>query len=312
MNIIKNINYRYVLAFFIILSLAILKAIKGGHDVNVYLYASKQLFLNKNIYGYNPYNSYLYSPLFALILYPLSILDFKIARIILAIINVIIAFRLWNIFLNLIKSSNIINSKVIKWLGLGVFAIGLDLLNLNFILGQMTIIILWTTFEGLYQILDKKKILKGVTILTLGINIKIIPLIGLFYLFFKGQYKAIILCISFIILTLLLPSIFVGHDYNMDLLLNWSKAINPSNNKFVFENNRLTQSLSALIPTYFYDFKDSLNNGKEYNTLIYSISEQHLKIIINVVRVIVLLFSLLLIFYKKNTRDTQSQSLYFI
>ena len=140
LNFIKKINIRYAVAFVLLIVLAIIKAVKGGHDFNVYLYASTQLFDGDNIYANNPYNDYLYSPLFALILRPLSILDFKTARIIWGLINVIVAFRLWQIIVNLIDECSSTNNTIQKWLGFGVFVIALDLLNLNFILGQMTLL----------------------------------------------------------------------------------------------------------------------------------------------------------------------------
>jgi hypothetical protein len=286
----------------------IAKAFSTGTDINVYLFASNQLFKGENIYDNNPFNNYLYSPLFALLLRPISIFEYPIARVLWAIFNALITYRLWIIASRLIKS-NIRFDKVLftQW-ATGVIFISLGFLNHNLVLGQISIVILWLTLEGLYQIIDQQKPIKGSLLLALGITIKIIPLIGLFYLFFKGKYKAVSISVIFIIIGLILPSVIIGHDYNMKMLNNWTDTINPTNNKYVFENNRGTQSLNAIIPAYFYDFETVKKAPANLKRQIASIPHNVLIIILQTLRVSLLLSLLLLIFhgYKQKTKKALS------
>lgn len=105
--------------------------------------------------------------------------------------------------------------------------------------------------EGL-RLIHFHKNWQGAILLAMGINIKIIPLLALFYLFFKGKFNAIRLTIIFLAVSLLLPSLFIGHQYNMDLLQQWKKTISPAGEKYVFENNNGCQSLNAVLPAYFF------------------------------------------------------------
>jgi len=305
-------NYKpvYISLAILVLIYIAFTAYKRGHDIDVYLHASRQLFQKADIYAASDYNNYLYSPLFALLLRPISILDFGYSRIIWAIINVLVAFRIWGITTRLIKESLVLDSRfMIPWT-IGVLLISFGFLNLNLKLGQITIIILWLIFEGLYQIIIQNKTLLGVVLLALGIIIKIIPAIGLFYLFFKGKFKAIAVCVGFIIVGLFLPSIMIGHDYNMQLLQTWTKTVNPSNSKYVFEDyNKGTQSLNAILPTYFYDSDHAAKAPANIRPRIAAIPYNTLVLVLQVVRVVLILSSLILIFY--DFRRRKNNAIYF-
>lgn len=305
LNFLRTKNIVYIFISLIIIIYIILKAYYDGNDINVYLFASNQLFNGENIYADNPFNKYLYSPLFALLLRPLSILNFSIARIIWAAINLILTFRLWAITYRIIVDSLVIDKKFITWWTIGVITISLGFLNHNLILGQITIMILWLTFEGLYQIVVHEKPVKGALLLALGINIKIIPLIGIFYLFFKGKYKTMVICTGMVILSLLLPSLIIGHDYNMRMLRNWKETINPAGNKYVFENNTGTQSLNAIIPAFFYNFNDGIEAPVNLKRQITAVSYDTLVIIMQIFRILLLSSSLILIFYKSKQREKE-------
>lgn len=305
-SLIKPDQTKYIVLLALIIY-AVAKALHGGTDINVYLHASTQFFNGENIYADNPYNNYLYSPLFALLLRPLSILDFSYARAISAALNILLAFRLWLIVLNILKEQFNLNRKIINWWSFAVLFISFVVITHNINLGQITILILWLMFEGLYQIIIKERLYKGAFLLALGVNIKIIPLIGLFYLFFKGKYKALFVCSFMIVGSLLLPALIVGHDHNITLLKNWEETIQPTKNKYVFENNRGTHSLNAILPAYFYTFGE--NQSQDPTPQIADISHNTLVIILNSIRVIFLLSSLYLIFYKP--RDNKQRSLFF-
>lgn len=306
----RNYNLAYISFSILILIYVILIAYKRGHDIDVYLNASCQLFSKADIYAPSAYNNYLYSPLFALLLRPISIFDFSFARIIWAIVNLIVAVRLWYIASGLIKNSLGVDSKLIAIWTIGVMFISFGFLNMNFKLGQITIIMLWLTFEGLYQVAIQNKIVLGAMLLALGITIKIIPLIGLFYLFFKGKFKAITICIGFLIVGLFLPSIIIGYEYNLNLLHKWIEIINPQNSNYVFEDyNKGTQSLNAILPTYFFNSENASNAPADIKPQIAVVPYNTLVLVMQILRVMFILSSLLLIFY--HFKQRKNKELYF-
>ena len=295
--------------FVVVSVILVLKAIDGGTDINVYLFASDQLFKGENIYTDNPYNRYLYSPLFAILLRPLSILDFEAARAIWAIVNLLLAIRLWKVTLNLLRNAVSLDSKYYRIWSIFTLIIASGFLLHNINLGQITIVILWLTLEGLYQILIRKNIIGGAAFLALGINIKIIPFLALYYLFFKAKFKALILTTVLVAASLFLPSLIIGHQQNIKLLGDWAETINPASSRYVFENDNGTQSLSALLPAYFYDFGEEAKNVGNLKRTIVVLPPSTLLILMQVLRVLVLLSSLYLIFNRYKKRE--NKSLYF-
>lgn len=304
-NKIKLNKQNSIYFFIAVLALIyiILKAFSRGNDINVYLQASTQLFNHKDIYSNNTYGDYLYSPMFAVLLRPLSILDFRIARVIWAILNIVITIRLWAILSSCFKIVFDGNKKLYYWWKVGVIFISFNFLNQNLILGQITILILWLTFEGLHQLYYGNKIL-GAALLALGINIKIIPVITLFYLIFKRNLKPVLMTIIFLLATIFIPSIYVGENYNSNLLVSWENKINPSGDKYVFEDNDGNNSINTMLPAYFFRYKD-FKESKSFEESKKIGFDRHLAYakygslltIMQITRIFLLLSIFILIFY---------------
>jgi hypothetical protein len=283
-----------------------IKSLLGGQDINVYLYASEQFYLGKNIYAENPFNNYLYSPFFAFILRPLSIFELPAGRVLWAFLNVIFTIRIWVIIYKLIKFDFALQKKLRMWFIAGMIALSLGWLNHNLILGQITILLLWFTVEGLYQILLKKNIYFGAILLSLGIVIKIIPILTLYFLFLKRKIKAIFIIIFLCVFFLFLPAVFAGIDYNSDMLSEWFNTVNPSE-KYIFEDSNSTQSLNSVLPAFFYDFDNGSENQIYKRKIIY-ISYENLSHILQLSRIALLLSFSLLVVYKTKSRKYGSLS----
>ena len=305
----KRIYYSFAV---LVLIYIILKSFSKAGDFVVYLYASEQLFKGENIYKNNPFNNYLYSPLFALLLKPILVFGFPIARVIWALINVVVTVRIWKLILCIAEETLSLKKNTVFYWTLGVIIISAGFWNHNLILGQMTMFILWLTFEGLYQIINRGKNFLGGFLLGLGIVIKIVPMLALFYLFFKLKFRAIAITLGFILVGLLLPSLFVGHNYNMDLLGKWGETINPSNKKYVFEDSNGTVSLNATLPAYFYEFENSRNKHPQLERQIATISHDTLLVVLQGLRLATVLSLLLLVFYNYKKRAVNKGSLYFL
>lgn len=295
---LKNILIAVILL--LILGYFALKAFTVGNDINVYLHAAQQIFNGENIYKNNPYNNYLYSPLFALLLQPIAHINWTISRFIWLVINALIVYRLWILLIKFIKPNTLKLEKRLHLLAIGVIIISLGFINHNLVLGQVTILILWLTIEGIYQIMLKKNV-KGAILLALGINIKIIPVIALGYLFLKRKFLAIGLILFFLIVSIVLPIPFIGYDYNIELLKNWEQTINPENEKFVFEDNNGCQSLNCILRAYF---TETGSHTQKYGLKrqIADISFESLEIILKSLRILLVLSVIPIVFYRYKKR----------
>jgi len=273
----------------------IARTARDGNDINVYLHAAGQLLNGENIYAFNPYNFYLYSPLFALVLAPLTILDQAVARVIWMFVNVVMAVRLWYLLYAFVQDLSL--SKRRLWT-IFVVILSAGFLNHNLMLGQVTILILWLTIEGLVMV-SKGKSLAGSVLLALGINFKIIPMLAFVFLGTQGSFKAIVYTLGLLLVSLVLPALFIGMQYNTDLLHKWQSVINPSGERFAFEDNDGCQSLNALLPAYLYDFEQPDRSIPLYHRNVYyprrvaSVDHHALEIILTLSRlfVLALLFS---------------------
>jgi len=163
---------------------------------------------------------------------------------------VIIYFNLLSLFVR----SKLVTSLNQKHQSLFVFIV--FIFSLRFFLdnmhsSQITLLILWCCVYGLYLIVKNKPI-SGAAILALGINIKLLPIVFLPYLIYRGYFKAFGFTLLFYVLFLFAPSLFIGHNYNMALLKTWLALINPANQNHVLDvEERSFHGLSTLLSTLF-------------------------------------------------------------
>lgn len=256
--------------FLILLALAVLahlviQTYRKGNDINVYLFAARQLLDGESIYTNNPFNLYLYSPLFAMLMTPLAILHEGIARMVWMLINVALAVRIWWLLRTFVRDLD--RKRLTLWTVL-VIILSAGFLNHNLMLGQLTILILWLTIEGIVLI-TRGKAWQGGLLLALGINFKILPLLALAYLGMRGYFKGLTWVLVFIILTLLAPAIFIGLDHNVELHRDWQTAIHPGGERFAFEDNDGCHSLNAILPAYFYDFSTAQRSIPPYDRVVH-------------------------------------------
>lgn len=128
-----------------------------------------------------------------------------------------------------------------------VFVIRFWLYNIQYL--QMTIFMLWCMLESI-ELFRKDRYWLGGFLLALSINIKILPVVLLPYLFLRMKWKAFIPIVLFSLLFLLSPAIFFGFSFNFELHANWWNEINPSQGKqYAIEADLGPHSLNALLPS---------------------------------------------------------------
>lgn len=276
----------------LIILIIILFEARGKGDFNIFISASRDLLLHKNIYQiqYNEWYHYYYDILFVLILSPFTYLPLYIVKLIWLILNVFFVYRIWKILIDWLPISLLSkNSKILFILLSFVFI--LRFLRDNFHLAQVTIFILYLTLEGLFFI-NNKRIITGSILLALGINIKLLPIVFIPYLIYRKEWKSILYTIGFIILFLFLPTVFIGYDYNKLLLVERWQLINPMNQAHILDTSeRSFHSLTTLLATLL--VKDCGDwHALTLKRNIADISIENLNIVINIVRGVLILFTL--------------------
>ncbi|MCE3258698.1 MAG: hypothetical protein K0S12_339, partial [Bacteroidetes bacterium] len=246
MRIITGKAGYFLLAIIAIVWCYIEAADKG--DFYIFLSAADDLgdkaniFEKKYVDGYHFY----YSVFFALILKPFVGLPYLWVKFTWLLLNLFLFLHLF-----LLLSRSVFLSKVPGtqrwWFLMIVFIFSLRFLRDNIHASQITILILWCCIYGLYKIVNERP-LTGALILALGINIKLLPVVFIPYLFYRGYFKALAYVLLFYFIFLFAPSLFIGHDYNMQLLSTWLHLINPANQNHVLDvDERSFHGLSTLL-----------------------------------------------------------------
>ncbi|MEI6020311.1 MAG: glycosyltransferase family 87 protein, partial [Bacteroidota bacterium] len=220
---------------------------EGNGDFYIFMWAAGELGKGLNIYDhkYNDDYSYYYSVLFAMLLKPFYTLSFFWVKFCWLIFNLMLFVHL---VILLIKSKFFLelNSKQKTWFLAGVLIFSFRFLHENIHYAQITILMLWTCIYGLYSIYQGQSI-KGSIILAIGINIKLFPLVFIPYLIYRGFFKEVFYVCIFYLGFMFLPSIFIGHAYNISMLKSWWLLINPGNTNHILDvDERSFHGMSTL------------------------------------------------------------------
>ena len=222
----------------------------GDGDLLIFLSAAGDLPYHKNIYvdKYLVDYHYYYSVLFALLLKPFYALPFFWVKFGWLLLNMFLYIKSFQ----LLASSSLLEKLEEKqktiFLVL-VFIFSLRFLHENIHAAQITILIFWCCIYGLYFIHHNRPVL-GSLILALGINIKLLPVVFLPYLFYRGYFKAFVFTLSFYLISLFAPSLIIGNDYNMTLLKSWLSLINPAKQQHILDvDERSFHGISTLLST---------------------------------------------------------------
>jgi len=274
----------FVLFLYAIIT-SIVTTMDGG-DFDVYLDAARKMSQNENIYA-PPYKTmpFFYSNFFAFILIPFSHTIF-LTELIWSLVSYLFLYRTFRLLEGYFDFTFLSLKEYKIWLILTVFlSIQFILYNVGMI--QITFFLLWTIFESFHQLNKDKNTLAGI-ILGLSINIKIMPILMLPYLFYRGYFKSLFITIFTFIILLFIPAIFIGFEYNNFLLSDWWKIINPTNKEHLFETGIGRHSLVALLPVYLTETIGEMNFKRNILNLNHNIVE----IIINIVRLFFLVISI--------------------
>lgn len=217
-------------------------------DFDIFLAASGDLADGKNIYltFYKQWYHYYYDVAFAGGLVPLTILPAYWARIIWLSLNFILGIRVLKIIYSWLPDNNLNRKELFFVILLGLL-FNLRFFRDNFHLGQTTILILYLCIEGLNFIFINRPVW-GAVLLAFGITIKILPLVLLPYLLYRGYWKESVFVVFFALILLYFPGFIIGFDYNAELLSARWQILNPLNPEHVLDNTeRSFHSVSSYL-----------------------------------------------------------------
>jgi hypothetical protein len=276
-------NILYILSGLAVLLIILIEAKTRG-DFDIFLAASKDLLHQKNIYQekYSEWYHYFYSVSFALVLAPFTFLPVYFVKVLWLILNVYFVSKIWSNIQELLPLS-VLPKKIKVLITLVSFLFVLKFLRDNFHVAQVTILILFLTLQGLKLIWNGKDI-QGAFLLALGIDIKLLPIVFIPYLFYRKKWKALVFVIGFIVGLTFLPALFIGFEYNAFLLGERFYLINPQNQEHILDTSeRSFHSLTTLLSTLFVE-----NSRNQYDLFIKrniaNLSLEQLSLIINITR----------------------------
>jgi hypothetical protein len=223
---------------------------EGKGDFFIFLSASQDLFKGQNIFDNTYVDSYhyFYSIFFAILLHPFTWLPFHLAKFLWLLLNVILVWRIFLIIKNMLPLHSF-TKKQLLLMRIGGFVFAFRFIFENLHHSQTTILLLYLSLQGL-QFIFSNKTLPGAALLALGINIKLLPIVLLPYLFYRGFFKAGTFVIAFCIIYIFIPALFIGWQQNQALLNTWISLINPTNTVHVLDvDERSFHGLSTLLST---------------------------------------------------------------
>ncbi|MDI1354871.1 MAG: glycosyltransferase family 87 protein [bacterium] len=237
----------YLLLSLLILVFILVEA-RGEGDFLIFQSAASDLLKSENIYRkeYSTWYHYYYDVVFALLLYPLSFLPLYYVKVLWLMLNVFFAYRIWQIILSWLPLSLITEKGKKQFVSLSVVFVFAFLWD-NFHLSQVTIFLLYLTFEGLHLI-NTQRTLRGSILIAFGITMKVLPIFIIPYLIYRREWKSTFFVILFSGLLLLIPGFIIGFEFNSFLLQERWKLLNPTNVVHILDTNE--RSFHSLT-TYF-------------------------------------------------------------
>jgi len=222
-------------------------------DFRVYYKTGERFLAKEDIYA-RPDESitpFKYSPMFAMLVSPLTRLAPKTASLVFFTLNFAALFIVF------LLSERIITEAAISfWKRIFLYTVP-AIFSIRFILhtldsGQVGIIILMLVLLALY-LLRKKKDAAAASSVGLGIMFKYTPGIFLPYFAVRGRVKFVVFVLLFILLFCLLPAAYVGLENEIGYIKGWIPFISETSFDRPSLYDYKNQSIVALALRYFTD-----------------------------------------------------------
>ncbi len=288
LNTGNNKNKYWLILLFILLAVFIAIEARDEDDYFIYLSGSSDLFKGQNIYTniYNSWYHYLYSVFFAIILYPLTLIPYYLSKIIWLSANIYFLYRIFILCYSYLPLEALKPKNKNYFIAFSVLFC-LRFINDNFHCGQISLFLFYLCLQGLALIKAGNKF-AGALLISLAINIKIMPLVIIPYLFYRKEIKAAVISLLLVASFIFIPSLVIGHEQNMLLLNTWWDLLNPTNERHILDiEERSFHSISTFIAVFFTDTPiDPYGYGTHRNIMHLGLSQ--LALLINTCRLLLI------------------------
>ena len=221
-------------------------------DFYFYYSASSKVFTSPDLYdqlhGKNQVFDYYGSPVLTLLLCPLTKVSITVAALLWKVLSIMALYKIWRILESFSVSMRLNDSEKTRWLLVTFIGI-LFLVYTNLHHVQHTILLLYLSLEGVFQI-EKNRAWQGALLISLGIFLKVAPIVLFPYLLYRSRYRSALLIVVFILVFASLPTLFLGWEHSYLLWEGWLSKLNPGADLNALDmNNEKNQGLIAWIST---------------------------------------------------------------
>lgn len=269
MSIVQNLQNNYVrysiILFVFILTVSLILSISPKHtrgDFDVY-YASSQNYLAKApVYiPHDGIEEFKYSPLFALVFSPLTMLSKPLALYVWNILNIFLLYLIFYLFYKLKQMS--FSKPQDLLIIVCLFALAGQFIFSDIRLGQINIFLCCLMVLTMYLEINKKYFWASV-ILAFSLMIKFFPLLFVLYFVLRRRFKLLGFTILMTVFFLLLPSIYSGFDLNLRYLHDWFILLksSPAHLLYSVKNNSLLSFYS-----WFFIARHDMHSVIDYNMI---------------------------------------------
>ena len=227
---------------------------KTGTDFDAYLDAAIKLNLGVNIYNQaQPFWSmqYYYSVFFAWILS--YICEYRICcQFIWLMLSYLMMYRTFCFILSFLKIGALDRKSQI-YFHLVFYILFINMTIIHISRNQMTAFLLWSIFQSFHSI-GKSHFFLAASWLGIGLNIKLLSLPSLLLFFRLKNWRFWIALVLVSIFFIVIPSLALGWQWNLDLHKLWWHVINPMNNEHIIDKENYGMiSISNFVTTYLVD-----------------------------------------------------------
>jgi len=311
----QELRNRYLLPTTAIIGIAVvtlsaLKLLRGesGLDFEVYLQAARQVTRGSNIYltsANEAGRSFIYPPVFSVLMIPLTLVDTNVAAIIWCALNAALIVWIAKAFFELISKSRFSDQPVMTRWVMTVFPI---LLASRFLIqhldvGQVNILEMALTVLALKLSLQNRSLAAG---LVFGFTLVIKPVVIQFALLFliARNVRALAGAALGVVMALLLPAAFLGFNENLHQLRYWFES-------FVLDTAQREATLplaynfspKAVLYRLFTPIPGFTSNGHEYSLMLFQLSPGMINTIDWAIRVTLLAAISVFCFHQRRASD---------
>ncbi|MBL7812791.1 MAG: DUF2029 domain-containing protein [Bacteroidetes bacterium] len=240
------------------------RCLVAENDFNVYLHAGVRLLAGENPYLPPHHHGlhYYYSPFFACVMAVFQQVPVWTSKAVWWLISLLCLVRSASLILRWWNHWPFrFPMRFMGWLLL--VSTGYCLANLW--TGQLTIFLLWSILET-ERLTGAGKSKTAALILGTAAQIKIIPVLFLFWLLQTGKWKTTVYSIFWMICLTLLPALFVGWNQNLSLTASWWEQINPLNGEHAVNLQAGFLDAGSLIAKYC---SDTVIHGEQTTALFH-------------------------------------------